>query len=879
MKVHSNDYKTTISNIGKQLDSKITYTIDNETIELGGEELNSITPHYKGDILKSVMKQLDIDSNVDIPVGTVINYQFGVKVGDTYEYLDFGNYIVNSSEKQEDLRSYQITAYDKMLLSMKDYENMSIIYPISLRNYLGEICNYLGITFASSSDNFANYNRMIQSELYLSNGESMGYKFRDVLDEIAQATGSIICINANDELEVRYITQTNDTIDEDFFKDVNVNFGEKYGPINSIVLSRSGGADNVYLQDQESITQNGLCELKIQDNQIMNGNDRSDYLPDLLTKLDGLEYYLNDFASPGITYYDIGDRYTVHIGDNYYSCVMFNDEILVTQGLEENIYTERPIPSETDYSKADKTDRRINQTYLIVDKQNQTIESVVSNVGVQDEKISQITQTVNEINSKISDIADITTSAEDTDAVVELQEINTSEPIQIKIHPTGTNISYLYPSTNLYPSEDLYMRDRRIRFHNTTTDENFDFILPDDLLYYDSEHYDEFLLDYGDGTPQTQLCQVTKRCKYNADGTVSLLSQEETTNYTYPSIPLTDGDYEVSIYGYQQGYIFTRLMAKNIYTTQFYTKAETNTLLDQTATSITASVNQTLSNYSTTSEMNAQIQLTAQGINTEVAKKVGNDEVISKINQSAEQISIDANKLNLTGYITATNLATSGQTVINGDNITTGVIKSENYVANTSGTKLDLSNGVIDSKNFKLASNGNATFKGLINGGSISVQGSYDEDDPYVEVRLNDSVWTRIWNNGISVVDYSMDDEDARIRTEGSSGYAELHNQECNAFEFNNISLAEKKENFEKLEKALEIIKSTDIYKYHYKNEKRKKKHIGLVIGDKYNYSKELTNEKNDSVDLYSMIGVCFKAIQEQQEEIEKLKEVKQCKK
>ena len=132
MKLHSNNYKTNISTNGRELDSIITYELDSETIELGAEELNSISPHYKADILKSVMKQLDIDSNVDIPIGTEINYQFGVKVNDSYEYLDFGNYIVYSSEKQEDLKSYKIIAYDKMLNSMKDYENLGITYPISI---------------------------------------------------------------------------------------------------------------------------------------------------------------------------------------------------------------------------------------------------------------------------------------------------------------------------------------------------------------------------------------------------------------------------------------------------------------------------------------------------------------------------------------------------------------------------------------------------------------------------------------------------------------------------------------------------------------------------------------------------------------------------
>ena len=91
-------------------------------------------------------------------------------------------------------------------------------------------------------------------------------------------------------------------------------------------------------------------------------------------------------------------------------------------------------------------------------------------------------------------------------------------------------------------------------------------------------------------------------------------------------------------------------------------------------------------------------------------------------------------------------------------------------------------------------------------------------------------------------------------------------------FAFNNVSLAEKKENFEKLNNALEIIKNTDIYKFNYKKEKRNKKHIGLVIGNKYNYSKELTNEENNAVDLYSMVGVCLQAIKEQQKEIEEFK-------
>lgn len=226
MKVHSSQYKENVMLFGREIDCKITYEVDNEEIVLGVEELNSVTPHYESSLLKSVMKQLDIDSNVDIPLETTINAQFGVKVGNQYEYINLGNFVVYKSEKQEDLRSYKITCYDKMLYSMKNYESIGATYPTTVRTYIDTLCQHLGLTFANSSDTFVNYDKTIESELYLDvNGADIGYTFRDVFDELAQVTASVICINDNDEVEIRYITDTEDTIDEQYLKDVNVNFG------------------------------------------------------------------------------------------------------------------------------------------------------------------------------------------------------------------------------------------------------------------------------------------------------------------------------------------------------------------------------------------------------------------------------------------------------------------------------------------------------------------------------------------------------------------------------------------------------------------------------------------------------------------------------
>lgn len=46
---------------------------------------------------------------------------------------------------------------------------------------------------------------------------------------------------------------------------------------------------------------------------------------------------------------------------------------------------------------------------------------------------------------------------------------------------------------------------------------------------------------------------------------------------------------------------------------------------------------------------NAELKVTADGISTEVSKKVGNDEIISKINQSAETVKIQASKVEIEG--------------------------------------------------------------------------------------------------------------------------------------------------------------------------------------------------------------------------------------
>lgn len=630
--------------------------------------------------------------------------------------------------------------------------------------------------------------------------------------------------------------------------------GKNIGPINSLVLSRSE-SDNVYIQDKESIDTNGLCELKISDNQIMNQNDRSDYLQGIFDNIKGIEFYLNDFTSTGIMYYELLDRYNVKIGDNTYSCVMFNDEQDITQGLEEQIYTEKPESSETDYTKADKTDQKINQTNLIVDKQNQSIQALVTSNTELINKTSQLEIAVDKIEGEIGEIADVTTTIEGYHTL-EVTDINESEPILVRIYPAGEDIIPLRPKIGLYPRVGLYPHKRELIFTRTDNPDepySIEYNIPKNLYRLD-KYYDEFVMNY-----ETQECYIQHRIGIDENGEKYLLQIEEKEVLDYPVLRLLDGNYTISMPAFDNAYIYMRLMAKNIYTSQFATKVELNSKITQTSSEINLSVDKKLESYSTKQEMNAAIKITADGINSEVSKKVGEDEIISSINQSAEAVQINANKISLEGK--TINL-TSDDVVISSNNF--NVTKNGNVTANSANlNNVNINNGAI-----VLETNGYIGQNLKVIESSVGAYASLNSNQLNIH---GDGGATS--SSHIYLVVAGKNIKNSYLTLIGPNGYTNVSDAGITTPFLTQTSLEENKKNIEKLEeKAIDIIKNIDIYKYNLKfEEDTNKKHIGFVIGDNYNYAKEVTNNDNTGVDDYSFISLCCKAIQEQQEQIDNL--------
>ena len=299
---------------------------------------------------------------------------------------------------------------------------------------------------------------------------------------------------------------------------------------------------------------------------------------------------------------------------------------------------------------------------------------------------------------------------------------------------------------------------------------------------------------------------------------VGLLDQEIIVTYPYPEILLGDGDYAVNILGYDIGYISVRLMASNIYTTQFATKAELSSSITQTKNEINLVVNEKLDEEDFTSA-----------------------NILLMINNDVSTAKIGADKISLAG----------------------------------SDIDLSTNNITISSNNFSVTTDGEMTCSNAnITGGTIYLTQENEDDDFNSLIQLSGQT---LGGNSYEANFTS----NSLIFTSERHGYetetAKIVDGDITCVTLTQTSLEKDKKNISKYTgNALEQILNTDIYEYNLNNENDKsKKHIGFVIGDKYNYSKKITSvDKNNNetgVDNYSFTSLCCKAIQEQQKIIEDL--------
>ena len=400
-----------------------------------------------------------------------------------------------------------------------------------------------------------------------------------------------------------------------------------------------------------------------------------------------------------------------------------------------------------------------------------------------------------------------------------------------------------YNSQPLYPSSTLFGKNMNLIVEGT--EETQTIKLPFAFLnYINNEICDEFLLQDG-------KAKVIRRVGINSNLEKYELEQEVIEDLGELNITLFDSYNKIYLQCFDNAILSASYMVKNEYTDEFATKVELNSSLKQTSSSIIAEVNGTIDTVD--KDLNAKLEL-----------KVDTENLISEINASAENVNINSNKLNLEGYTTINGnfkIDNNGDMECNNAQIN-GTIKGSTFKG-TNDNSIYLKIGDDPNDTGSISTNNCLQILRPDNTNMLTISSKY--------WGTNNSQLT--FESPVRFFTFYSTIDDYRVNSNAFVADSFMYSPA-----YNGGSLESIKKNIKLFDKyAIDIINSADLYSYNLKKENDDdKKHIGLVIGDgekDYNTPDEIITKDKQGIDLYSMISLSWKAIQEQQEMINKLEE------
>ena len=375
--------------------------------------------------------------------------------------------------------------------------------------------------------------------------------------------------------------------------------------------------------------------------------------------------------------------------------------------------------------------------------------------------------------------------------------------------------------------------------NSNPSDEKKEYIIDIEELRVKGDVYDSLNIELN-------RTYVTRRLNLSKYGVLSVLDEPVIENLDEVNIELFEGDNYIYLMDMQGNKFYAEYLVKNDFTDMYVTKNEMNSAINQTATGIELSVTQKLQSYTTNDDLdeavttlNSTITQTANNINLEVSKKVGEDEIISSINQTAEEITIDANKLNINGVISA-----------NG-----------NFEVDTKGN-MSCSNGTFTGGSITLEAEGQDSSKFRI----------LSDDGEKEGFMTADCLRIGAFNQSISLYAF-LENPYISLADRTSGGGTLVASNQITTPKLTQTSLKSIKKNINKFTKdATDIINNSDIYEYNLKSDKdTDKKMIGFVIGENYKTPIEVISKEGRAIELYSAIGILWKAVQELSARVEEL--------
>ncbi len=319
---------------------------------------------------------------------------------DTWEPCMLGKFTIYEQNTSLEKGTTDFKAYDAIgRMGKTPYESGTINFPCSVSDLFDQITNRFGLTKITTEN--PNLNYTITEDLY---AKITGITYRDILAEIAGATCSLAEVSGSaDQIRLRTPEMTSaETLTYANLKKVKLE--PKYGPINSVVLARTPAEDNIAVTDNISVEENGLTEIKLANNEILD-DDRETLAQPILDEIDGFYFYPFEVTTEGHGWYETGDRVTITDGTNTWEVIITAITLFVGPGVKEIIKGIAPTETKTNYALAGGITKTVFNTEIKVDKQGQMIESVVEEQNILENQVNEnyttITQTISNVITSV----------------------------------------------------------------------------------------------------------------------------------------------------------------------------------------------------------------------------------------------------------------------------------------------------------------------------------------------------------------------------------------------------------------------------------------------------------------------------------------------
>lgn len=601
-----------------------------------------------------------------------ISVKTGINIDGTIEYVPMGSYLIEKPTTKEVKANTGFTGYDYMIKFNVVYKNR-MIYPCKANVLLKDVCDQAGVECGNLD--FINADYMILGNPFTNNE-----KCKEVLSNLAKLAGGFAHIGRDDKLYIKTLKSTGSLLrvkDVHFMtvKELNIlpvnrllgildssdeqldgnNYFEfsknnKFGEVNSLILRLSGTeGENTVLQDNESIKENGLTELVIEDNAfLINQEEREKVIPKIWSAVKGLEYLPFESKYYGYPYLEVGDMLCIKDGkDKEFVTYVFSHTFEYAGSYDGILKTEALTKTQTTYKNTNDIKTKFKRTERVIDKINGEIEDIIEEQTDFSNKLSNTTQNIDGIIEQVHRLYDFYKETEGTNEII-LEDCLPTNIVELKIKPNEVE-DILYPQTTLYPSNDIYPHKAgdgaTVVFGARTR------LVSKEMIYPSEEQYpSNDLIPVGDsstkkfqfyfGEPlrvfngisdefqiifneETGICEakVIRRIDYN-DGIYTIYDTSKEENISELTMELFKG----INYVYLEEYTDWRIYAKYIFN------------------------NELNKEFAPRVESRSEVRKTADEINLEVSKKVNQDEVIASINLSPEQIKILAKNLQLEGF-------------------------------------------------------------------------------------------------------------------------------------------------------------------------------------------------------------------------------------